>query len=110
MMHSETLWLLLGFAGQALFMMRFLLQWLHSERAGRSVLPLSFWYYSVLGALVLLVYALHRKDPVFVLAQVLGLLVYLRNLYLIHAGPRQGRNFRQAEHEPGPAPGKARPE
>jgi lipid-A-disaccharide synthase-like uncharacterized protein len=76
-------WLLLGFAGQTLFMGRFVLQWLASERHGRSVVPVSFWYLSILGALVLLAYALHRHDPVFVAGQGLGVAIYVRNLQLI---------------------------
>lgn len=76
-------WLLLGFAGQAVFMGRFVLQWLASERRGRSVMPVSFWYLSILGALVLLAYALHRRDPVFIAGQGLGVAIYVRNLQLI---------------------------
>ena len=76
-------WLLLGFGGQAVFMGRFVVQWLASERDRRSVIPVSFWYLSILGALVLLVYALHRRDPVFVAGQGLGIVIYVRNLQLI---------------------------
>lgn len=76
-------WVLLGFGGQAVFMGRFVVQWLASERDRRSVIPVSFWYLSILGALVLLVYALHRRDPVFVAGQGLGVAIYLRNLQLI---------------------------
>ena len=82
-MADEDGWLLLGFAGQALFMGRFVLQWLASERHRRSVIPVSFWYLSIVGALMLLAYALHRRDPVFVAGQGLGVAVYLRNLQLI---------------------------
>lgn len=83
--NAELCWLLLGFAGQALFMMRFVLQWLYSERAGKSVIPVSFWYYSVAGAIVLLVYSVYRRDPVFIAGQVIGVAIYLRNLALIRA-------------------------
>jgi lipid-A-disaccharide synthase-like uncharacterized protein len=84
----EALLLVFGLAGQALFSARFLVQWWASERAGRSVVPDSFWYLSIGGALALLAYALMRADPVFVIGQALGLVVYLRNLRLIHrAGP-----------------------
>lgn len=76
-------WLLLGFGGQAVFMGRFVVQWLASERGRRSVVPVSFWYLSLVGALVLLVYAVHRRDPVFVAGQGLGMAIYLRNLQLI---------------------------
>ena len=76
-------WVLLGFAAQGLFTMRFLVQWIASERAKRSVIPLAFWYLSIGGGLLLLIYALYRKDPVFIAGQAFGLIVYLRNLYFI---------------------------
>lgn len=76
--------LALGFLAQGLFTARFLVQWIASERAGRSVVPLSFWFFSVAGGGLLLVYAILRKDPVFILGQAGGLVIYLRNLYLIH--------------------------
>jgi lipid-A-disaccharide synthase-like uncharacterized protein len=84
-MDNEPWWLLAGFGGQALFMLRFVIQWLHSERQRRSIIPVSFWYFSVAGALVLLVYSVHRRDPVFIAGQLVGMVIYLRNLYLIHA-------------------------
>ncbi len=74
---------MLGFAAQALFTMRFLLQWLASERAGHSVIPLAFWWFSIGGGVLLLVYALYRKDPVFIAGQAFGVFVYLRNLYFV---------------------------
>jgi lipid-A-disaccharide synthase-like uncharacterized protein len=89
---EDLVWLVVGFGGQALFMARFVIQWLASERRGRSIIPVSFWYFSILGALVLLVYALHRRDPVFIAGQLLGVLIYLRNLRLIRlerSGARQ---------------------
>jgi lipid-A-disaccharide synthase-like uncharacterized protein len=76
-------WVLLGFAAQAMFTMRFLVQWIASERAGQSVIPLAFWYFSLLGGTLLLVYALYRKDPVFIAGQAFGVFVYLRNLYFV---------------------------
>lgn len=82
-MTDELWWMVLGFAGQALFMGRFVLQWLVSEVQGRSVVPLAFWYLSIAGALVLLAYAWHRDDPVFLAGQGLGVLIYLRNLQLV---------------------------
>jgi lipid-A-disaccharide synthase-like uncharacterized protein len=90
-MGEESLWLLVGFGGQALFMGRFVIQLLVSERSGRSVIPISFWYLSIAGALVLLVYAAHRRDPVFVAGQGLGVAIYLRNLHLIRAERAQTR-------------------
>lgn len=79
----EKLWIGIGLVGQLLFFGRFLVQWIASERAKRSVVPLAFWYFSILGGSVLLVYAIYRKDPVFILGQAGGLVIYLRNLVLI---------------------------
>jgi lipid-A-disaccharide synthase-like uncharacterized protein len=74
---------MIGLVGQALFTMRFLVQWLASERAGRSIIPLSFWLFSVGGGLVLLAYSLWRRDAVFILGQGLGVFIYLRNISLV---------------------------
>lgn len=82
-MESKSIWLAVGFVGQALFTMRFLVQWLQSERMRRSVIPEAFWYFSLLGGATLLAYAIHRKDPVFIVGQAAGLFIYLRNLYFI---------------------------
>ncbi|MGJ7916313.1 lipid-A-disaccharide synthase N-terminal domain-containing protein [Massilia sp. LXY-6] len=90
-MGEDDWWLLVGFGGQALFMGRFVVQWLVSERRGRSVIPVSFWYLSILGALVLFAYALHRRDPVFVAGQGLGVAIYLRNLHLLRAERAQAQ-------------------
>jgi lipid-A-disaccharide synthase-like uncharacterized protein len=77
-------WLvILGFAAQGLFTMRFVVQWIASERAGRSVIPMAFWLFSIGGGLLLLVYALYRKDPVFIAGQAFGVFVYLRNLFFV---------------------------
>lgn len=80
---TETIWLGVGFAGQALFSMRFLVQWLYSEKAKRSVIPVQFWYFSVAGGLTLLTYAIYKRDPVFIVGQASGLFVYARNLYWV---------------------------
>lgn len=82
-MTRETLWLIIGFAGQAVFTGRFVLQWLYSEFKRRSVIPVGFWYLSMLGSALLLTYAIYRQDPVFIIGQSFGFLVYLRNLQLI---------------------------
>jgi lipid-A-disaccharide synthase-like uncharacterized protein len=79
-------WVVLGFVAQAMFFMRFAVQWIASERAGRSVVPTAFWIFSVVGGLLLLIYALQRKDPVFIAGQGLGLFIYLRNLQFILRG------------------------
>ena len=76
-------WVLLGFAAQAFFTARFLVQWIASERAGHSVIPLAFWLLSIGGGLLLLVYALYRKDPVFIAGQAFGVFVYMHNLYFV---------------------------
>jgi lipid-A-disaccharide synthase-like uncharacterized protein len=76
-------WVLLGFVAQAFFTMRFVVQWIASERARASVIPVAFWFFSIGGGALLLVYALYRRDPVFIAGQALGLVVYLRNLYFI---------------------------
>ena len=83
MNHSEIAILTLGFVGQTLFFMRFFVQWAHSEKHKRSVIPVSFWYYSLVGSTLLLVYALIRSDLVFVVGQSAGFFIYLRNLYFI---------------------------
>lgn len=82
-MTTRLIWTGIGFAGQTMFTMRFLVQWITSERAGRSLTPTTFWYFSVLGGLVLLLYAIHRQDPVFIIGQAAGLFIYARNLQLI---------------------------
>ncbi|HTQ14025.1 MAG TPA: lipid-A-disaccharide synthase N-terminal domain-containing protein [Rhizomicrobium sp.] len=79
----DHVWLLVGFLGQALFASRFIVQWFRSEMEGRSVIPLSFWYCSVGGGVVLLAYAIFKRDPVFIIGQASGLFVYARNLWLI---------------------------
>jgi len=87
MQSSETLvWIVIGFVGQALFSMRFIVQWIASERLKRSIIPQAFWYFSHAGGVTLLAYAIHKQDPVFIAGQGLGLVVYIRNLYLIRSG------------------------
>src|ERR1700675_1416714 len=82
-------WVVLGFVAQGFFTMRFVGQWIASERARRSVIPVAFWFFSIGGGLLLLIYALYRRDPVFIAGLLLGLLVYLRNLYFIIVNGRQ---------------------
>lgn len=82
-MDNETIWLAIGFLGQALFSARFLLQWLKSEKEKKSVFPIAFWYFSIAGGVTLLAYAVYRKDPVFIIGQLSGLLIYFRNLYFV---------------------------
>jgi lipid-A-disaccharide synthase-like uncharacterized protein len=77
-------WIIFGFIGQAMFTMRFFLQWIASEKRKESVIPVSFWYFSLGGGLILLAYAIHRMDPVFILAYLPGNFIYFRNLYFIY--------------------------
>jgi lipid-A-disaccharide synthase-like uncharacterized protein len=77
-------WVMVGLLGQALFSVRFLIQWIVSERRKESVIPMAFWYFSLAGGLVLLAYAVYRQDPVFILGQGTGSFIYIRNLVLIH--------------------------
>jgi lipid-A-disaccharide synthase-like uncharacterized protein len=88
-MSPTTAWIGLGFLGQIFFSARFLVQWLASERAGRSIVPPLFWALSIGGSLILLVYAIHRHDPVFILGQSAGLAIYGRNMQLL---ARERRN------------------
>ena len=82
-MSEEQVWLIVGFTGQLFFTARFLVQWLTSERARRSVVPKAFWYFSIGGGITILCYAIHREDPVFIVGQASGLLIYLRNIYFL---------------------------
>ncbi|RJP20759.1 MAG: hypothetical protein C4520_10855 [Candidatus Abyssobacteria bacterium SURF_5] len=76
-------WLIIGFVGQIVFSLRFLVQWVASERCGKSVIPVAFWHISLLGSSILLAYAVYRRDPVFILGQSFGAFIYIRNLMLI---------------------------
>jgi len=76
-------WLIIGFVGQALFGARFIIQWIVSEKKRESTIPLAFWYCSIGGAMVLLTYAIHKQDPVFIVGQSMGSIIYIRNLILI---------------------------
>lgn len=86
---QELAWVCVGLAGQLMFSMRFLVQWVVSERARESVVPVAFWYFSLAGGVILLTYALWRQDPVFIIGQATGLVIYSRNLWLIHAARRR---------------------
>ena len=87
-------WAYIGIIAQALFTGRFVVQWLASERAGRSVIPFSFWLLSIGGGVLLLIYALYRRDPVFILGQAFGVLIYFRNLTFVLRERRQEREKR----------------
>ena len=83
---KELVWLGVGFAAQLMFSMRFILQWIASERARKSIVPEVFWYFSFVGGAMLLAYAIYRSDPVFILGQAMGLFIYVRNIQLIWRG------------------------
>ncbi|WP_445368397.1 lipid-A-disaccharide synthase N-terminal domain-containing protein [Methylomonas sp. BW4-1] len=80
---NDIIWLSIGLVGQTLFMMRFIVQWIHSERHQKSMIPVSFWYFSLSGGVIVLAYGIHRVDPVIILGQLPGTFVYARNLMLI---------------------------
>lgn len=82
-MTIDTLWVGAGLAGQALFGARFLVQWLYSESRGKSVIPDAFWYLSVAGGVILLSYAIHKREPVFIIGETITLLIFLRNLQML---------------------------
>jgi lipid-A-disaccharide synthase-like uncharacterized protein len=80
---GDITWLCIGLIGQSLFMMRFIVQWIHSERHKQSLIPVSFWYFSLIGGLTVLAYGFHKAEPVIILGQLPGTIVYARNLMLI---------------------------
>lgn len=80
----EKFWLIIGFVAQIMFFLRFLIQWIVSEKKGESVIPVQFWHLSIAGSLMLLAYSIWRKDPVFILGQCMGSIIYVRNLSLIY--------------------------
>ena len=80
----ELIFLIIGFLGQGLFASRFIVQWIYSEKEGKSTIPVVFWYLSIMGGIGLLIYAISRKDPVIILGQSFGIFIYLRNLILIY--------------------------
>lgn len=83
-MTLDTVWLIIGFVGQGVFFMRWVVQWIASEKHAESRVPTAFWYMSLVGGLITLAYAIYRLDPVFIAGQSIGSIVYLRNLMLIH--------------------------
>jgi lipid-A-disaccharide synthase-like uncharacterized protein len=87
-------WLIFGFIGQICFTLRFVVQWYATEKKKESVIPVSFWFYSIMGSAILLIYAIYRMDPVFILGQAFGFTVYIRNLQFI---------FKKKAHENTPS-------
>jgi len=103
--HDSLPWLIVGLVGQGAFFARFLVQWVVSERAGQSFIPLSFWYLSLVGSLILLVYAIHRGEPIFLLGQLPNAFVYVRNIMLIKRGGLEGSPSAATAGPAGPAAG-----
>lgn len=97
----EVIWVGIGFLGQGIFFMRWVVQWLASERSAESRVPVAFWYLSLIGGLITLAYAIYRKDPVFIAGQSVGAFVYLRNLMLLSRSARTPRP--QGDAGPNPA-------
>jgi lipid-A-disaccharide synthase-like uncharacterized protein len=93
----DMFWLTLGFGGQALFGARMLIQWIHSEKQRKSVVSITFWWFSIIGSVCLLIYAIHLRDPVIISGQLFGFIVYLRNIWLIY-------NERKSHAQPISAP------
>ena len=94
-MTQEQIWLIVGFIGQTVFASRFLIQWVVSERASKSIIPNIFWWISLAGSMILLSYAIHKVDPVFIVGQSCGFLIYSRNIYLIK---KEGKNKKNAKN------------
>lgn len=82
-------WLIFGLAAQSMFMMRFVVQWMASERVGRSIVPIAFWFFSIAGGIMLFTYGVIKKEPIIILGQGLGLVIYFRNLWLIFKEKRR---------------------
>jgi lipid-A-disaccharide synthase-like uncharacterized protein len=87
--QPEVWWLILGFLGQLIFAGRFIVQWIESEKKKQSVIPIAFWWLSLLGSLLLLAYSIHREDMVFILGQSMGFIVYTRNLQMVLSKQKQ---------------------
>ena len=86
---AELIWVMVGLGGQLMFSARFLVQWIVSEKERRAVVPVAFWYFSLVGGVILFAYAVYRQDPVFILGQSFGIIVYVRNLYLLYLERRR---------------------
>jgi lipid-A-disaccharide synthase-like uncharacterized protein len=97
---TELVWLFIGFAAQLMFSMRFILQWIASEKAKRSIVPEVFWYFSVAGGAMLFAYAIYRGDPVFILGQGMGLLIYVRNIHMIWREKAEKAEVERAANAP----------
>ncbi len=101
---SNEIWVAVGFVGQVIFGLRFIVQWIATERRKRSVVPVAFWYLSLVGSVILLSYAIYRLDPVFIAGFSLNMIIYLRNLYFIHCHPKEEPVTTEKEALDGVAP------
>jgi lipid-A-disaccharide synthase-like uncharacterized protein len=100
MLTGLSIWVKIGFLGQAAFTARFLVQWVASEKKKDSIVPVAFWWLSLLGGTILLAYAIHRQDPVIIVGQAMGLVVYVRNLMLVErARRRAAKRLRRTQSE-----------
>src|SRR3954452_5845545 len=110
-LSGMSLWVKIGFLGQFAFTARFLVQWIASEKKRDSVVPVAFWWLSLVGGSILLAYAIHRRDPVIIVGQAMGLLVYIRNLMLVERARQRAAKRKKAQPDPawGPAPHRADP-
>ncbi len=86
---ADLIWLMVGLFAQLMFSMRFIIQWISSERQKKSVVPTAFWWFSLFGGILLLAYGIRRGEPVIILGQSLGIFIYLRNLWFIHRVPHE---------------------
>lgn len=107
-MTGATYWLIIGFVGQGIFTARFLVQWIASEKKRDSVVPIAFWWLSLLGGFNLLAYAIYRRDPVIIVGQSMGMIVYVRNLMLIMKGRRKAARRSAPREDKSQAPPRAR--
>ena len=97
-MEIDKTWLAVGLIGQALFSARFVVQWLQSEKLKKSVIPSAFWYFSMAGGMTLLAYAIHRRDPVFIIGQSTGLFIYFRNLQFLWGDRKRSAKVADSEN------------
>ena len=93
----EKIFIILGLAGQLMFSARFLVQWIASEKRKKSIVPISFWFLSLFGSFLLLIYAIYRKDIVFTLGQLFGFIVYIRNLLIIKNTKKIEKNIKKGK-------------
>ena len=97
----DKIFLYIGIFGQLCFSMRFIIQWIYRKKKKKSVIPIAFWYFSLLGGIILLIYAIYHKDPVFIMGQAPGVFIYSRNIYLINKNKKAEAAQAEAETKNG---------